>query len=450
MKLLLVNPQSESIYHKLGFVLPPLGIAYLAAAAQKAGIPTTVWDQMVDPESMPDFNDFDVIGLSGDSGKHPALMKLAEKAKKKRKTVIAGGPHVTFLDQDALNAGCIDFILRGEAEQSLVELLNALKSDSHLEEVAGLSYRANGKLIRTPMSPPPDLNSLPFPARDLLPMKKYRKLELRSRPVTPVITSRGCPFACAFCCSSSFSGTAWRSRTPDNILKEMQECMDKYDFNAFAFVDDAFLLNAQRIEKLCDLIIEHNLDILWWCFARSDTILQNAHLISKMARAGARYVFMGLESARQSILDDYSKGIDVKQFKNAVQLLKREGIETTASFIIGHPDDTRNSILKTAQTAGKLDTGASQFSILTPFPGTRLFEQVQHRIFETNWSKFDCLHPTFHLKYLNPAQLQRLLYKCFRTVYITPAKILNGLLSFYKGRGVKVHKIWKSITQIKN
>jgi len=449
IKILLINPPSRGIYQRLGFILPPLGLGYLAAVLERDGHAVEIWDadQRRKP-SLPLAN-YRLVGVSCDTGKADQALAIMSQAKRAGVTVVAGGPHPAFVPHESFAAGA-DYVVHGEGEDVLRDLAAALAAGQPEPVIIpGLSAKSgDGTVHGGHRAPPRLLDDLPFPARHLLDMNHYTKLELRRRKITPIITSRGCPFRCEFCASSAFSGTNWRVRSAHSVADEVQLVVKQYGFKAVAFTDDAFMLNTKRVAAIAEGLLARNLDVLWWCFARADTVLAHPELLPLIHRSGARTVFIGIECGSQAGLDELSKGTSVEHAREAVALLRRHGIDTLASFILGVPGETRHSVNATIRFARKLRPTTAQFSLLTPYPGTALHARLQQRIWSKDWRMYDCLHPTFHLDHLSPRQLTRALHKAYRVFYLTPGRIAAGFLSGFRGKGIKVHKVWKHLRNI--
>jgi len=402
MKALLINPGASNIYSKVGANLPPLGIAYLAAVARQGGHNVKIVDLNIEKKALDkiDLNYFDVIGITADTPRYYEAIRIAEEIKKTDKPIVMGGYHVTFLDEEALSTGFVDVIIRGEGEHIFLNLLNAWESNTGLKNILGISYVEEGKIIRNKDAPPPqNLDKLPFPARDLLPISKYKNT-LNGVPSANLITSRGCPYNCYFCASSKFGGIKWRSRSAKNIVNEMEILYNDYGYRAFEILDDNFTLNKKRIFAFADELEKRNMtDIIWWCFARVDTIAKNEGMVKRMAEVGAYRVFLGLESVNENVLDNYGKGIEHNQQKEAINILKKYGIGIHGSFIIGDMNETKDMVMKTVNWAKKMNPEIAQFSLLTPFPGTQLYDDMkkENKLLHNDWRLFDALHPTIKL-----------------------------------------------------
>lgn len=440
MKVLLIYPGSSDIYRKVGFILPPLGLAYIASVLRGNNYDVEILDMKVSGNE-PELSRYDVVGISADAMRYKEGLRMAKSAKENGCTVIMGGPHPTFLDEDALRNGA-NFVVRGEGEETALELLEAIKGGLSPYGVNGISFHNNGGVHRTPARKPvTDLDSLPLPSRDILPMHSYRTLEMGKRKVTSMITSRGCPYGCTFCASSEFSGYSWRARKPESVVNEIEHIVNNYGFNAIAFLDDNFTLNPRRVIEICDEIIRRGIDIYWWCFSRADILMRNEGMVKKMAEAGARYIFIGFESGRQEFLEGHKKRTKASDAKDTINLLRRYGIETHASFIIGGIDETEEMAKDTIRFAKDLKPEAAQFSILTPYPGTKLFDDVKDRITTYDWDLYDCLHSVLTLDHLKKEEVERLVRQAYISFYVTPSRIFRGLLSSIRGKGIKLSSI---------
>jgi anaerobic magnesium-protoporphyrin IX monomethyl ester cyclase len=446
MRILLVNPPKLNSFRRLHFGLPPLGIAYLAAALRQAGHHVRIADLDVAPDPAPNFSQYDLVGISADTIGYPAALAVASAAKEAGTPVLMGGYHVSFQDEEALRSGVVDYVIRGEAEEPIVRLASALEGRIPWEAVSSLSFLQDDRLVRTPAARPvADLDALPLPARDLLPMRQY-SARFRGRQLTSVITSRGCPFACSFCASSRFAGVRWRSRSPASIADEVERLQEEMGYRAVAFVDDNFTLDPQRVLGFADEVERRALDIIWWCFSRADTIVKNEAMVRRMAEAGCRQVFLGLESAAQEILEGYGKHLNVSQQRQALAILRRHGIKVHGAFIIGHPADTRSTIRQTIEQALNLGLYVAQFSILTPYPGTALFDEAVRdgRLLHTDWNLYDGLHAVMRADHLAPRELQLLLLRAYRRFYLRPHQVVSELwdaLRFREHLGVELGRL---------
>jgi anaerobic magnesium-protoporphyrin IX monomethyl ester cyclase len=432
MRILLINPAPTGTLKATGVLFPPLGLLYVAAYAEREGHQVVVRDLAVRRKGEDiDFKKYDMVGISTDTTRHRQALQLAKRAKANGCTVVMGGPHPGYVDEEILSTQRVDFIVHGEGEVTFSELVAALENkNGQFDSIQGISFFSNGKLVRTPPRPfIENLDSLPFPARHLVHMDDYRRTKLGSRDITPLVTSRGCPYQCAFCASSHFFGTKVRARSVGSVLTELEEIDHRYHFNAVAFVDDTFNLFPKRVIDICHGIIEKKLDLWWWCLSRIDLLLRNEEMVKEMVRAGAKSVFIGVESSNPKTLEELKKGIDAENTVQAVDLLKRNGLEIHASYILGGLDDTVKTIHDTIRFAKRLDTNVAQFSILTPYPGTAVYEQVKDRIFKwrSPWSFFDMQHLVFKHDHLSFIRMEWLLLKAHLLYYTRSKKAIQDI-----------------------
>ncbi|MEM3566843.1 MAG: radical SAM protein [Candidatus Bathyarchaeia archaeon] len=427
MKVCLVSPpHSSAVKSVIGVSSPPLGLAYLASVIRDEHdvriVDSNVLDYSLDDVRRELKNFYpDVVGITSSTPSIYEAYKVAEVAKSVRDdcTVVLGGPHATFLPEEALTeCRSIDVIVQGEGEETFQKLINAIDHGTRLEEVRGIAFREGDKIVAT--NPRPfidDLDKIPFPSIDLLPIEKYA---LQGISYMPITTSRGCPFKCSFCASSRLFGGCWRGRSPKNVVEEIRLIHDEFKIKNIEFVDDTFTLNGRRAEKICDEISREGLDISWGASSRVDTI--NRELAEKMRKAGCWIVYLGVESASQKILNVVGKRVTINQIIKAVKTLKEVGIQILGSFILGFPEETVETAEQTIAFAKKLDLDYAQFSILTPYPGTPIYEYARENnlLLTKDWSKFNATEPVMKLKNLTIKQLQSLFEKAYLTFYLRP------------------------------
>jgi anaerobic magnesium-protoporphyrin IX monomethyl ester cyclase len=446
MKILLINPAPSGTLKATGVLFPPLGLLYVAAYAEKEGHQVVVRDLAVRKKKEDIvFEKYDIVGISTDTTRHRQALQLAKKAKVSGCTVVMGGPHPGYVDQEILSTKRVDFIVRGEGEVTFSELVVALqKKDAKFHSIQGISFFSNGQIVRTPPRPfAENLDSLPLPARHLIHMDDYRRTKLGDREITPLVTSRGCPYQCAFCASSHFFGKKVRVRSVASVLNELAEIYHRYHFNAVAFVDDTFNLFPKRVIEICHGIIEKKLDLRWWCLSRVDLLLGNEEMVKEMVRAGAKSVFIGVESFHSKTLEELKKGIDVESTVHAVEMLKRNGLEIHASYILGGLHETAKMIHETIRFAKRLDTNVAQFSILTPYPGTAIYEQVKGRIlrWRAPWSFFDMQHLVFKHDHLSFIRMEWLLLKAHLLYYTRSKKGVQDIWHHIKKHHLSIRTL---------
>jgi anaerobic magnesium-protoporphyrin IX monomethyl ester cyclase len=424
MRVLLVNPPVGFSYYNIGLRRPPLSLAYLAAMlVDKHDVSIVDFSTGKDNWKKYRYDGFDVVGISVDTVRYPVSLSIAQRARDQGARIVMGGPHVSFRDEEALRSGLVDYVVRNEGELSFRSLIEYLSGNAAMETLKGVSYiSASGGVVRAPDTPfIADLDSLPFPARQLLHLEHYNE-RMNGRPMTTLITSRGCPYNCDFCASSEFFGICWRARSVENILKEMELLYEKYGYRALCFVEDNFTMDPKRAIALSEGIIAKGWDLIWEGWSRVDTIVKNPEMIRIMARAGFKWTFIGFESGSQDVLDGYGKKARIGDAVRAMEILTENGVRATGAFILGAENDTRETIDETIRFAKALNPRKVQFSILTPYPGTKLYERVRNRLLTDDWGDFTALSPVIKLDHISPRQLSGRLLKAYTSFYLRPRK----------------------------
>jgi magnesium-protoporphyrin IX monomethyl ester (oxidative) cyclase len=327
------------------------------------------------------------------SGWWKTAYEVASTVKSIDKDIITvlSGLHPSARPVDSLMHSNIDFVVIGEAEYTMLELVGVLeqRTTEGLKKIRGIGYVKNGETVITPPRPAiQDLDSLPFPARHLLPMEEYfaavkevpPRGEIR-KPWTMMITSRGCPYNCVFCSVHVVMGRKWRGRSPENVVDEIEQVVHTYHVKQIDFLDDNMTLNKKRMENICDLIVKRGLDIEWYTpnGIRADGLDEN--LLTKMKASGCKKIRIAPESGVQRVVDQIiKKNLDLKKVENAVILSRKVGIKVGCFFIIGLIGETKEDIKATIKYAYKLrQLGADSFyfSYATPLYGTELYEQAK-------------------------------------------------------------------------
>lgn len=430
--LLVVPPQNSDIKRVLGVTGIPLGLAYLASSL--SGHSVRIIDCLAENLNMEGLERRirsygpDLVGLTATTPAIYDAYRVAGMVKgvDPECRVVIGGPHVSFTAEETLKE-CrdIDIVVRGESELTLRELARAWERGLPINRIKGLNFRCNGKIARTPDTPfIKDLDGLPHPAWDKVKTENYR---FNGKGFGMVMTSRGCPYDCVFCCSSLLCGKAWRARSPENVLDELRLLRGEMGIREIEFLDDTFTLNSRRAEAICDGIAREGLDIGWTCSSRVNTI--NRKLGEKLKKSGCHTVYFGIESGSQEILDRAGKGISLEQSRRAVRIARDSGLNSLGSFILGLPGETGGSIKNTIRFAKGLGLTLAQFTTATPYPGTKLYDWARRRGFikAAGWSDFTTLRPIMEVPGLSLKQLKRSLSRAYLSFYMRPKFFLDQL-----------------------
>ena len=430
LKILLVNPPQATQYPQ-----PPLGLAMVAAVLEKIGYLVKILDLPVLGFSENSLSTIirqekpDIVGVTAMTPTINSAVSIVEKVKEcdSNITVVLGGAHATILPEETLKSVPeIDVIVRGEGEQTILELVKVLDEISgDIDQVSGITYREGASIKSTPLRPPIlELDALPFPAFHLLPMRKYRLHPPfgRRSPVMPIITSRGCPYRCVFCSKSVF-GKKYRSNSPAYVVDEIRFLNEKFGVKEIKFYDDVFTLDRKRVVALCMQLKEQGIDIPWTCETRVNLI--DSELLGVMKDAGCYMIEYGVESGNQRVLNSLKKDITLAQTIKAFELTHEAGIETVAYFMMGSPQETSETIQETVEFAKKLDPDFVQFSIATPYPGTELYSlaledgQVPEKWDEYVYAELKSVdNPGFGTKTLSREELRAWNKKAYTSFYL--------------------------------
>jgi anaerobic magnesium-protoporphyrin IX monomethyl ester cyclase len=340
----------------------------------------------------------DVVGLTSVTPTFTTARKLALEAKRRLSClVIMGGPHVSALPRSTLESmpRALDAVILGEGELPMLAV--AAEFDAHgkvdFNKVPGAAFIENWKYKENPRPEfIADLDALPYPARDLVDLSLYYPLRWPSwsKKSTTLISSRGCPSQCTFCANISM-GRKFRARSPGNVVGEMEYLAREYGLRYFKFCDDCFTADPGRVAEICELIISKRLNVAWDAYSRVNTLLDGA-LIRKMKKAGCVYVFLGIETGSQRILDLMKKGTTLKMAEECCSLLRKHGMAYHASFIVGNEGDTKETVAAAIAFAKKLSPDYTMFGAMIPFPGTPIFDKYfkDYDRPDTDWSNW-CL-----------------------------------------------------------
>ncbi len=430
MRILLVNPP----YPYSEVPIMPLGLAYIGAVLERNGDEVEILDLLMSRYSKDKVRQKleeyqpDIVGVTSVTLNYPIASDILKYCKSLNKdiTTIIGGPHVTFLAAETLDeAPWIDIVVRGEGEQTILDIVNRKK----LEHIDGIAFRSEDGIEITPdrgfIS---DLDALPSPALHLYPISRYRAF----KAPWSLISGRGCPFGCIFCVGSKMVGKKTRYRSPKLVVDEMEKGL-AYGFDEIHLEDDLLTLNHKHLYAVCDEILNRGLKFNWSAFSRVDTI--NPDVLRKMREAGCTGMLYGIESGNQHILDKIKKKITLEKIKEAVEMAREAGITVLASFIIGLPGETQETLDRSIEFALELNTYFG-FHVLAPFPGTEVREKAEEygiEILTNDWSKYDANRAVCRTEGAGPAEIKATLHRYYRGIRITQ-EALEGIMTAQQER----------------
>lgn len=439
MDVLLINPYDENaVKNGLGIITPPLNLMYLAAALEKVSFSIKIIDDDLKHLGCEKVSKLasklnpKIIGVTATTSTIKNALGYLEPIKRllPNSLTVIGGPHATFMPIDTLNGSeSLDVVVLGEGEETIVEIAEKYSNGNRekLQDVNGIVYKDENNVkinLTSPRSMIKDLDSLPFPARHLVPFESYG---VSKDQTGGMITSRGCVFSCGYCSSSQIMGKKFRARSPENVVDEIEELLYGYQVRDIAFMDDTFMLNKRRVEKIADEIKSRGLDISFVASSRVDMV--NKNLLEKLKASGLGTLYYGVESGSQHVLDLMKKGITLKQAENAVKLAKDVGINVLTSFILGFPGETGEDIDKTIDFSIKLDADYSQYSILTPFPGTPIYNELKEKelIDTENWDRYTVMKSIINYEKIGLSKklVERKLAEAYVKFYIRPKYLIE-------------------------
>ena len=447
MKVLLISPPHHNMLpppepaelEEEEGTYPPLGLMYIAAYLEKySDHQVEILDTQVDNLSYEEIEKIisekspDIVGIQATTFTLKDAVLTANLVKKINKNihVAIGGPHIDLYPNETAGLESVDSVIRGEGEITFVGLANALSKNMPLEGIKGIIFKKDGEIINNGERPfVNNLDELPFPARHLLPYKKYFSGVSGKQFITTMMTSRGCPFNCLFCYTKN---RVFRARSPDNVINEIKECI-KMGITEFELYDDTFTVDKNRSLEIAQKIIDENLKITWGCRARINTVDEN--LLRTFKKAGCVRINYGIESGNAEILKKIRKGITLEQIEEVLKLTQKIGITSIAYFMIGFPEESKSQILETINFAKKIDPDYCLFCITVPYPSTDIYKMgLESGLYkEDYWKKFASnplqeFTPRIWDKELSEQELKELLKYAYHSFYVRPKYILKRFL----------------------
>ncbi|MBU2637744.1 MAG: B12-binding domain-containing radical SAM protein [Nanoarchaeota archaeon] len=458
MKILLIKPPEKEVYTKvptIAGIAQPMGLACIAAYARENGFKDI---SILDCEALqigvneikehiP--KDVKVVGLTSVTPtlkNAAAIMKAAKELNPSCITVL-GGDHVTALPEETLEAFPeIDFGVFGEGEVTFLELLNELKKkEGDFSKIKGLAYRENGKVKKNAARPlMEDINILPIPAYDLLPMKKYSppahhaiftEKGVRLNPFTIFFSLRGCPYRCKYCASKVMWKRKVRYRSVEKTMEEVDYLIKNYGIKCLEFNDENFIINKPRMNEIIRelKIRKEKHGVYWNCLTRVDSV--DEQTLRVMKEAGCYFIRFGVESGDPEILKGMSKDITIKQIKHAFALTNKAGIACSASFIIGYPGETKETFRRTLNLAKEIDPTLAFFFIAIPIVGTELYKEAKEKnlILNPDWNGWVQMAetPIMKTEELEPGEMIKMRNQAYKEFYLRPKYIWKMLRNIH-------------------
>lgn len=400
-----IEPKAPGLHIFSQFYIPRLGLPQLLTIAERMDHQCEIYCEEIAAIPWDRVAKADMILISTITSTAPRAYSMIKRIKEDVNPtvpVLIGGPHVTFLPEEALDNGA-DYVFRHEADRTFIQFLkwwNFRREPDKLFAIPGLSFKIGNQYHHTIKSPFIDLNTLPTPNLDLI--YSYGKPR-----VIPLITSRGCPWGCEFCSEIAMFGRGYRFRSEERLIEDIKYYDRQYGKIPVFIADDNFGANRSRLEKLCHSIIDNGLVRSYTGQVRLD-LAKHHQTLALMNRAGFERAYIGYESTNPKSLKAMGKGMGFEQMENYTKIFHKQGIAIHGMWILGFDDDTLETVKKTIRSCIKWRVETTQFLILVPIPGSQLYERLKsdNRIFNWDWSKYDGHHITYYPKSMTARQIE--------------------------------------------
>lgn len=437
MRIDLIQPRFSP---HIDIILAPLNLGYIASYLKSKGINDVfIHSALIEKDIFKKLKGADLIGVSVNTAvlKHAIFITNKIKNRKPKTIIVWGGSYPSALPDKVLENQNIDYVVRGEGEVGFYELVKAVENNEDIEGIRGISYRKNGEIIHNrDRELIKDLDTIPFPDRELMAQEKFLDIwsNTQGERSAMMVSSRGCPYQCIHCSSSCVWTRRWRARTPENIIKEIKNLIDKYNIDVIGFGDSVFSLDKSRVKKFCNLLKKEKLEISWWCQDNINNL--DRELLLVMKDSGCRGIAVGVESGSEKILRELRKGISLSQVKDIFRIAKEIDFNLSANFMIGSPSEDYNTIKESEALYDEIEPDNCGLSIVIPFPGSEFYNIAKEKGYldeEIDWSKarYDkALVPT---KNLSRDEINREYRRLYKKMYTLKLGSINFWHLFRKG-----------------
>jgi anaerobic magnesium-protoporphyrin IX monomethyl ester cyclase len=440
MHVLLLEPPKTPWLMMGDVVALPLGLAQLAGCLERANIAVEILDANALELDLKGLGvaighrEPDLIGITVFTPWVPDVARAVRVARQAapEATIALGGPHVTFTAAETLaTMPEVDVVARGEGDQIIVDLAQAVEAGEGLDDVPGISFLRNGQIVETPVSAPLDPRKLPAPAFHLMPMERYYFASLGG-PFATVIASRGCPFQCTFCSEWPFWRGGWRPHDPEQVVDQLDILVNRYGRKNTWFGDDCFNVNRDHMAAICEGILQRGIDVNWYYQGRADLVVKYQDLLPLMRQSGNRMVQIGIEASNDEQRDELNKQLRTETAEEAVRLLRQNDIVCQGMLIVGLPGDSPHTFEEKVRLVNRLNVDFPVFLVYTLFPGAPDFDQAlalgQLKL-PANYAHHDMAHVLVPPRDMPIQQVYNYTRWAWTTVYLNPVRLARNLFS---------------------
>jgi len=439
-RIALVTPPYHSGVVETAGTWPNVAFVYLAGALRAAGFEPVIYDAMILD------HDLDRIGrelehmrpdavlTTAYTSSYPAAVRLLETAKAHLPGVVTGigGVHAHFMYEEVLtkHGHAVDYVLRGEGEVTTPELMNCLNAGDDPAKVHGIAFCRDGGVIATPARPfMTELDGLET-AWDLVDWDIYKFYPLPGSHLATVSTSRGCDQACTFCSQQAFWRRTWRSRSPEDLIAELEMLRDRYGVGVVMFSDETPTLDQARWERILDLLIERDVGMHILMETRVDDVLRDEAIIGRYKQAGINHIYVGVERTDQATLDLFKKNTEVQMGKRAIDLINSNDMISETSLVLGLPDDTPEIIEATFELAQHYDPDLAFFLTIAPWPYADMYDDLKPHIISYDYEDYNLVAPVVKPKTMEVDELMTMVIDCYRRFYMGKLKRVPTMTPF--------------------
>lgn len=430
LKILLITPPYHCGILEIAGRWTPVNYVYLAGELRRAGHEPVIYDAMTLNHDLTQIVERvhreqpDLVGLTAFTPAYPAAIEVLTAVKRldPKITTVFGGIHPTLLYAEVLtrHAAAVDYVIRGEGERTIIELADCLNAQEDAAAIPGLAFLRDGKLVVTPkrtQMTSSELDQLQ-PAWDLLNWADYTYFMIPGSTLAVLSSSRGCSEECGFCSQQKFWERQWRGRSPQNVVAEIARLNADFGVNVFMFGDEFPTKDRARWEEILDGIIALQRPIYILMETRVEDIVRDADIMYKYKQAGVIHIYVGVEAASQDGLDRFKKNIKVEESKEALRILRQAGIISETSFILGTPEETKQSIARTLAQAIEYDPDFAHFLMLAPWPYADMYAELKPHIVSFDYSQYNLVTPVIKPERLSIKELEQEMLNCYRQFYL--------------------------------